>query len=527
MKKIILAKKTEKIEILEWLGSEEVLKFDTFIDIIKHFEESQGELLIYMWDLDKCGKDILKEIIEKGYTIALNLEKITQLKPNQFTTHINSKNNIFSIAIKNKKNRFIIRDIKKILVNELSELKKDYNEEKSTDLQALKHIMIENIKNGNDEATIGASSLKELKKTMKYDYTSEFRENFPDLQGQNIENRNIDEWCRRAYFGGINYIKKGIERKYILGNGVILDINSLYPYSMHSMSDNYIPTGFAKKIKTIEEFKKIKEENKKFYIVEFKATLKLKNDDFAFLRIRNNAKYDRKKYIEECDNVNFVLSKIDFEEMEKRYDIYNFEYVFAVEFDCKSGMFDGFIQEKYNDKTNSKGAKRQISKLKLNSVYGKLASCTENVIKIPYVRDGDIYYNAIKGKKRTSNHIAAAIAISAFSRKYLLKNMDKVKEKLLYTDTDSLHLFEANDKEFEKMIGTEMGKFKVENKFKEALYIKQKCYILKNDDEIIIKIAGLDNIGKENLKKVIKKMGLKYLENNIVKIETGTGIYTI
>jgi hypothetical protein len=92
--------------------------------------------------------------------------------------------------------------------------------------------------------TISQAALKEFKKFYKQE---DFDLWFPNLAEIELDREqygssNIDEYCRKAYYGGWCYVD---ERRTGIPNGytVVYDVNSLYPSVLHSKSGNYYPVG--------------------------------------------------------------------------------------------------------------------------------------------------------------------------------------------------------------------------------------------------------------------------------------------
>jgi hypothetical protein len=99
--------------------------------------------------------------------------------------------------------------------------------------------------------------------------------------------------------------------------------------------------------------------------------------------------------------------------------------------------------------------------------------------------------SSYKEEKYNNVSIALASAITGYSRIF----MNKVKIDILnkggfiyYTDTDSIV---TNIKLDNNLVGTEMGKFKLEYEIVEGYFISNKTYsFITNDDEIVIKNKG-------------------------------------
>lgn len=85
--------------------------------------------------------------------------------------------------------------------------------------------------------------------------------------------------------------------------------------------------------------------------------------------------------------------------------------------------------------------------------------------------------------------------------------MSKFKNgSLYYTDTDSIFTdIDLND----ELVGTELGKYKLENEFKEIVFLGPKIYAgITNNDQYICKIQGFKNskdVPFETMKSLLYK----------------------
>lgn len=87
-----------------------------------------------------------------------------------------------------------------------------------------------------------------------------------------------------------------------------------------------------------------------------------------------------------------------------------------------------------------------------------------------------------------NNSIATASAITAYARVFMSQFKNNPSFKLLYTDTDSVFI---EGELPENMIGTELGKFKLENQFKEIVFLGPKIYSgITLSGKTITKIKG-------------------------------------
>lgn len=169
-----------------------------------------------------------------------------------------------------------------------------------------------------------------------------------------------------------------------------------------------------------------------------------------------------------------------------------------------------------------------ISKLMLNSLYGRFGmspyldkhtiidSCdlvkfsNDNEITsiLPLSDDKELVSfqnNSFIDNEGSSTlcNIAIAAAVTAGARVFMsyFKNMDGYK--LYYSDTDSIDIDKPLPEEF---VGQELGQFKLEHVFDEAVYLAPKMYGGKTADYEYVRIKGLKNpIPFDELLKLLQK----------------------
>ena len=199
-----------------------------------------------------------------------------------------------------------------------------------------------------------------------------------------------------------------------------------------------------------------------------------------------------------------------------RFEVLN-GYIFK-----KGYIFNGYVDDLYKIKTNSDKNSPDyiISKLLLNSLYGRFGMDPEkenheiieeseslefynnksvrNVMSFENGKELISYLekhnNEIEKDKATNISVAISSAVTAYSRIHMsnFKNLDNIT--LYYTDTDSVDF----DKPLsEDLIGKQLGKLKLENVFKEAVYLAPKVYgalIIKNKKyKEYVRVKGLKN----------------------------------
>ena len=172
-------------------------------------------------------------------------------------------------------------------------------------------------------------------------------------------------------------------------------------------------------------------------------------------------------------------------------------------------LSSGYITNLNMDITSKKEGNKslyQISKLLLNSLYGKMASNPLVRSKYPYLdEEGIVKYALYPSEEKKSIYIPVATFITSLARKKTIETSqairDYTKEKYgedyyIYSDTDSIHLRKLPTNELSKFVEIddyELGKWKIEaDNIKIAKFLRQKCYIEIDENNMKnVTVAGL------------------------------------
>jgi hypothetical protein len=188
-------------------------------------------------------------------------------------------------------------------------------------------------------------------------------------------------------------------------------------------------------------------------------------------------------------------------EIEKAIDLgYDIEVIRGYIFPKTDYIFKDFVEYYYNIKKNSKGAKRFIAKLILNSLYGKFGQHRE-IDKYVISEDARYMYYPYLHLARIKSmsyakyiHSEIAGLITSYARLKLYSLFEKAgKEHIYYCDTDSI----ITSKELNT--SNNLGDIKNEDNIKSFIAINPKvyAYISEKDNKISIKAKGLNS---KNLK---------------------------
>lgn len=364
---------------------------------------------------------------------------------------------------------------------------------------------------GLTKMTNGSDALNGYKKILGKGH---FENTFPIL------NMIIDEDIRRAYRGGFTWLHDKHANKRV-GFGKVYDVNSLYPSVMLA---DILPFGVPIPFKGQYEYDK----DYPLSIQHVTCSFEVKKNKIPTIQIKGNPLFKPSEYLKTSDyqEVDLWLTNVDLELIKEHYHLYNLHYHDGYKFQGKRGMFDDYINYWNKIKTTSKGAIKQLAKLMLNSLYGKFASQPDVTGKSPYLKDdGSLGFRednivwddelekfiAVDYLKefRDPVYTAMGVFVTSYARLKTITTAQKVYSRIIYCDTDSIHLigYDVPDIIKNDIDDNEIGKWAHESDFVDGLFIRQKTYMeLEQQKEYRYKgVIKHTNILKDNdLRKRLK-----------------------
>jgi hypothetical protein len=330
--------------------------------------------------------------------------------------------------------------------------------------------------NGLDKITIGSCALAEYKKTIG---ENNFKRWFPNIA-------IVNEFARLTYKGGVSYVNPKFAEKDVK-NGIVLDKNSMYSAEMKNQLLPYGTPIYFKGEYQPDRFYPL-------YMQQIRCAFELKPGMLPTVQVKYGWHYGGSEYLTSSNDEEVVLTltSVDLELFKKHYIIRNPEYIEGWKFRAAQGMFSEYIDKWTELKIKSKEEKNWgmylISKLFLNSLYGKFGTRTERKSKIPYMKDGIVCYADSKPEKVEGAYMAVASFITSYGRSGVITAAQKImddynagrsKIQFLYMDTDSLHLLSDDFSlpEGLEIDDTKLGAWKIEGKFNKAKYLRAKCYM--------------------------------------------------
>ena len=489
-------------------------------DFINWCANKRENYLIYFHNLKFDGEFIFSYLLKNGYRC---IKDKKEREDKTFTTLISDTGQFYSIEIyfntKNSKhiNKVTIYDSFKILKFSVDRIAKDFNlpiskltldyEKKREIGHELSQDEIDYIRNDVEimaralkimfdekltKMTIGSDALANYKEINK-----NFNKYFPVLPYE------IDKDIRRSYKGGFTYLNEIYKGKET-GAGLVLDVNSLYP---SVLKNEKIPFGdpiyFDGKYENDTLYP--------LYVQTISCIFEIKENKIPTIQIKHNLSFLPNEYIKTSngDIVTLTLTNIDLELFFKHYKVTDLTYHSGWKFKAINGLFSEYIDYWSNKKIQSKKEKNfamyQISKLMLNSLYGKFGLNPNVRSKYPYLSEsGIIKYGMYQAEIRDSIYIPVATFVTSYARLKTITTSQKIREYSLnrygkdlyvYSDTDSIHCLITDDNELKEYIEIDdykLGAWKKESEFKKGKYLRQKCYIEQGyDEKINVTIAGL------------------------------------
>ena len=391
----------------------------------------------------------------------------------------------------------------------------------ANDILVVKEALEIMFKEGHNKLTIGSCCLSEFKKTTGKDDYNMF---FPDLYSIETPDwlqdkyKTVGDFIRKSYKGGWCYLVKGKENK-MYHNGTTADVNSLYPSMMHSESGNRYPVGKPKFWKgdfiPVDAVK-----HNRYYFVYVRTRFYLKKDMLPFVQIKGTLLYKGTEALESSDYydkktgsysrwyklpsgeikdtaVEMVLTMTDWILLQEHYELVDCEIIGGCYFYSEIGLFDEYINHYKKIKQTSKGALRELAKLFLNNLYGKMAANTDSSFKVAFTRDdATIGFATMVEHEKTAGYIAVGSAITSYARNFTIRAAQKNyygkdKRGFIYADTDSIHC-DLSPEEIKgiQVHDTDFCCWKLESCWDTGWFVRQKTYI--------------EHVVKENLQSVDK-----------------------
>lgn len=526
---------TDKVVVLHSIG-----------EFIKDLIDYRSNIVCWFHNERFDGTFIVDYLLKNGW-IWTDQKKMENY---QFKTLISSKNRWYSITLKTPKATIEIRDSAKLMPMTLEQIgeafatqhrklsmeyegyryagckiTKEEMEYIINDVLVLKEALEFMLNEGHVNLTIGSCALNEYKYSVK-----DFNTLFPALEEVDIDSdygsANAYLYCRKAYKGAFCYVRK--DRAGRVGKGRTFDVNSLYPFVMHSKSGNRYPIGKPHFWKGKLPLAATKEG--RLFFIRFKCNFNLKERHLPTVQIKgskfyksnewleSSTIYRRGKAIEEVIDgqgqivdirPELTMTSTDYYLFLKHYNTTDLEVLDGCWYYSAAGLFDDYIDKWTEKKVNAKTkGERTESKLFQNNLYGKFATSNDSSYQEPYIdADGSVQFKLHEEFNKKPGYIAVGAFITANARYYTITHGQENYDLFVYSDTDSLHLLDGEVVNIE-IHPRNLGCWKEETNWSSGIFIRQKTYaefVRKKDGEKVyphweVTCAGMpDNCKKKFL----------------------------
>ena len=346
--------------------------------------------------------------------------------------------------------------------------------------------------------TIGQIAVKEFKKG--YDKWT-LQRLFPEFDTE------TNAYFRKAYKGGWCYCNPVFKGETGVGEGLVYDVNSLYPSRMLLCPMPYgEPVYFTGEPNTKKQF---------ICHIRCKFFLKTELKKFPFIQVKNMRFFKATEMLttSNLEDIDLYLTSVDYKLFRENYFTWDMEYIDGYYFLCKAGIFTDYIERfskmKIDGQLEGNMGKRQIAKLLLNNLYGKFATNPERRSKKPYMTaDGMVKYETIDSDPGKPIYTPIACFITSYARDLTIRSAQANYDRFLYADTDSIHLLGKEIPDNIDIDDTRLGAWKLESQFDRGKYLHAKCYAEEYKGKLSVHIAGLPAKAASTLKFEDIKPGL-------------------
>lgn len=513
-----------------------------FIDRLK--ELAKDRQTVYFHNLKFDGEFLIYWLLTHGYSHITDKKEAGNCT---FTTLISDKGQFYCMEIyfkvtKSKKYRVKIMDSLKVLPFSVDEIAKafdlpiqkleiDYDEYREpgheltideiqylkNDVEIVARALEILFKQNLTKMTTGANALFDYKNIIGRD---KFNYYYPVP--------DYDEDVRQSYKGGFTYCNPVFQGRE-LGEGIVLDVNSLYPSVMYNRPLPYGDPIFFEGLYKPDRLYKL-------YVQMFRCNFRLKPGFIPTIQLKNTMGFIPTEYLTDSNGEDIVLclTSVDLGLFFEHYDVYNLEWLSGWKWKASTMLFTEYIDKWYAIKQQATidGNKpmRQLAKLQLNSLYGKYGTSPKCRSKIPvYDRQSDtVKYVYGPWEDRQPIYIPMATFITAWARFTTISAAQSVYDRFVYADTDSLHLVGTEIPSQLDVDPVALGAWKHESTFTRAKFLRAKTYVEEIDGKLEITCAGMpeecySQVTFENFEVAARykgKLTPKHVAGGIVLSET-------
>lgn len=491
------------------IDDDRMITYGNSIEDFITWMECAANCKCYFHNLGFDGVFLMDWLLKNGW---LNVKTRGEATDKTFTCLISDMNQVYSMALYFTRYRYVtIYDSLKVIPLSVDNIAKAYGldimkgsidyeayrepgheltEEELTYLENDVAIVAKALRIYHDQKltkmTAGSNALYDYKKMIGGH--KRFRQAFPLLDGEQ------DAFIRKAYRGGFTYLNPRY-KGYDVGEGIVLDVNSLYPSVMAACDGQMLP--YREPVWFDGEY--VQDDKYPLWIALVTVSFKVKLDHIPCLQLKGNFRFKQTEYIEDSGGeVSICITNVDWELMQQQYDIDYCEFFGGYKFKASLFQFKQYV-EKWVEVKNAATVEgndglRSVAKLMLNSLYGKLATRMEVRGRHPELDDeGVVRYIDDEPESKDPVYLPAGVFITSYARYKTITSAQSVYDRFIYADTDSLHLVGTEIPVNLDVDPVRLGAWKHESTFDHGKFLRAKTYVEHEvgADHLTVHVAGL------------------------------------
>lgn len=275
-----------------------------------------------------------------------------------------------------------------------------------------------------------------------------------------------------GYIGGFMVSHEG---RY--GKSIDIDCNSMYPSILR---DDFLPYGLPEEY----EGRYVPDGDMPLHCDEITFRAELKRGGFPFLS--DGRGFDGDSRLESTHGyVTKTLTDIDQKLLFENYDVSVYEYVRGWKFRQSKGFFQSFVDDWGAVKQRETGNARQMAKLVMNALVGKMASLPKGSVLVPSSSDGvtlDWTVGKRDGSNLTTDYLPVPMWVNAHARRKLIDVCRANAGRLIYANTDGCILSDWAPPAHCDTHPTELGKWKISARYEKLTILGMNRYQGWRDD---------------------------------------------
>ena len=302
-----------------------------------------------------------------------------------------------------------------------------------------------------------------------------YYDKFPQLEPE------MKKSLHDAYIGGFMLSKEGA-----YGRAIDVDCNSMYPSILRN---EWLPWGVPEPY----EGRYVQDGDMPLHCDEITFRAELKPDGYPFL-LDNRSVYGLNRLTSTRGYVTRVLTDIDQQLLYENYNVTVYEHKRGWKFRQSKGFFRSFVDEWGELKQHETGEKRQMAKLVMNALVGKMASLPKGAVMLPLSKDGITLDWDIAQREESNlktDYLPVPIWVNAYARRKLMGVCHTNADRLLYANTDGCILSGWEPVNSCEIHPTELGKWKIAARYDKLTILGMNRYQgWRDDGEVDICMAG-------------------------------------